>query len=141
VNVIKGGLFGLIGGFVYAFISFYLLTPAMRTDTILSLIPWGIQGLIFGVAYVSLKLIIKKKKLEGVTLSGHIIVGAVSGLFSAVYSAFVTLYNFMINVSGFISAEVKTSISSALLLFLIGSMFLGLIVGFVIGFSELKRNQ
>jgi len=56
---IKYGIWGILGGLIYAFISFYLLTPILRKNFI-AIFLYGFQGLIFGIAFYALNLINNK---------------------------------------------------------------------------------
>lgn len=142
MKIIKGGLLGAVCGLSYAFISFYLITPVLN-KYIWAIWSYGFQGLILGVLYVSLKLIVKRiiniedKRIVIINL----IIGLISGLFSSIDSTLSTYYRAIVNVSGFVPDEIRTSIISRIILFSTGSALIGLIVGLLAGLWELKGRR
>ena len=139
MKIIKGGIWGILGGLVYAFVSFYLMTPILRGN-FAAVVFYGLQGAIFGVVFAGLKITIKKVAKEG----GHralpgIIIGTVSGLLSCLPTIFITYHNAINRSPGVVSNEVKINIISELLHYLAGGIVLGSVIGLLIGFFESKQ--
>ncbi len=134
MKIIKAITFGILGGLIYAIISFVLLSPYLRGN-VGAIISWGIQGLLFSVSYLILSFILTKFKISKEFLK-NLVIGALSGLFSCSLNVIVTLSNFYEgsekpNVS--IAPELIQSLEYELILYIIGSLFLGTFIGFLIG--------
>lgn len=142
MKIIKGGLLGAVCGLLYAFISFYLITPVLRRDSG-AILFYGFQGLILGVLYASLKLIAKRiinAEYKSIVII-NLMIGMISGFFSSSFTALITYYKTIVNASGFVTDEVKMSIMSRIILFCTGSLLIGLIVGLLVGLWELKGKD
>ncbi len=141
MKIIKYLIWGLVGGFLYGFTSFYLLSPVLRKN-FLAILFYGYRGLIFGLAFSLLKClayrIINKKSLK---LISNVIIGAISGLLSGIQDILITYNNTLVNAIGVVTDDFRRNVISEMLHFSAGCALMGLIVGFLIGVCELKKER
>ena len=141
MKVVKTLMLGAFVGLLYAFVSFYLITPYLRQN-IAVIAFYGIQGFLFAMAYVSLKTVIEKIILKRKAANEqifNIIIGAISGFFSGLFNIIVTYYNAVVSFSGIVAPEVKNSVLRELIFFSCGCIVIGICIGFLIGFNS-SRN-
>ena len=122
-RIIRGGVLGLLGGLLYAFISFYLITPTLRNN-LGALSFYGFQGCILGIAFNVLKSVSNKV----------LVIGAISGFISCVFAVGITLYN-VINSFSVVPYEVRVN----LVLFTTGGTLAGLVIGLISKRFEPKK--
>lgn len=130
--VFKWLFIGTIGGFLYGFTSFFLITACLR-DNIGAIIFYGLQGSLFVMAYLLLnKILIKFLNYRNNTIS-NIFIGIVSGLLSGSYNVIVTYYNLFESSPRNAAINFYRQITLELLYYLMGCILLGSIVGYLIG--------
>jgi hypothetical protein len=139
MKIVGGGILGLLGGLLYAFISFYLLTPVLRKNFV-AIAFYGFQGLVFGIVFAALKLITNKiAKEKNLKFISNIAIGAIAGFLSSIHNVVITYYNAVLKSPGFVPDELRINITSELLHFSAGCLLLGLIIGFIIGLFDRKE--
>ena len=98
VTVLLWGARGAIVGVVYAFTSFYMLTPTLRNDPV-SLLHFGLQGLILGAVYAGLRKTVRRcltQQRYPIVIDGTC--GGLAGLVSSSYASLLTYYNAIASV-------------------------------------------
>jgi hypothetical protein len=140
MRIIIGGVWGFVIGILYALIAYVLLTPILRYDLFAVLI-YGIQGLIFGVSYVSIQKLYCRNKLREYCnhINSYLIIGAISGVITSSLSISITVYNSIFVHKENIASELKTSIIKALIYYEIGCLSFGVLVGLIL--FNLKKNN
>jgi hypothetical protein len=139
MKIVGGGILGVLGGLLYAFISFYLLTPVLRKNFV-AIAFYGFQGLVFGIVFAALKLITNKiAKEKNLKFISNIAIGAIAGFLSSIHNVAITYYNAVLKSPGFVPDELRINIISELLHFSVGCLLLGLIIGFIIGLFDQKE--
>jgi hypothetical protein len=134
MRILKTIIFGILGGIVYAIISFVLISPHLRGN-VAAVLSWGFQGFLFSISYLILlylfsKLIKRKLILE------NTIIGGLSGLFSCSFNIIVTISNFHESTRGpniYVPPQMVHNLYSELFLYAMGSLILGVIIGYLIG--------
>ena len=141
MRIIKYIIWGLIGGFLYAFTSFYLLFPVLRNNFV-AIIFFGYRGLIFGLTFSLLKLlsskVMDKKSLKFIF---NLIIGAICGGLSCIQDLLITYNNALVKTIGVVTDDFRRNIISELLHFSAGCVLMGLIIGFLIGVFELNEER
>ncbi len=144
MTVLLWGAGGAGGAVVYAFVSFYLLTPLLRDDPI-SLIHYAIQGFIFGVTYVGLRQVtLRILRIGRPIILANVICGSVSGLLSSSYASLITYYTAIWSVyrgGAEVLPEVRTGVLLTLITFSAGNMLIGLIVGILVGCWQRNSHE
>ena len=135
MNIIKIIIYGVLGGLLYGLSSFYLLTPYIRGN-VEAIFPYGIQGLIYAIAYIFLKNFINKK-LKNIAsvnriVSYQVLLGACSGLISGSPNIIITYYNAIVRFQGVVALELRNSIINELLYFSFGCIILGGLLGYLL---------
>ena len=134
MNILKAIIYGVFGGLLYGFASFYLLSSCLR-ENIGGIFYYGVQGLIYAVAYISIEKLgekVKYKLTDKYTGAFYILVGACSGLISGSLNISIIYYNAILSFSGVILPELKNSIIIELLYFSLGCIILGGSLGYLI---------
>ncbi|MSM40403.1 MAG: hypothetical protein GJT30_12355 [Geobacter sp.] len=140
MRLIKSSLIGLVGGLMYGFISFYLLSPYLR-DNIVGLIGWAVQGLLLGLIFSIIDLLVQRKNIMLIGLCKiNILIGVISGAISSCLEIALTLYNLYGNKNSIVNDKVFKDVFFASLYYFIGSALIGLTVGCFI-FIGRKRGQ
>jgi hypothetical protein len=138
MKVVKTLMLGAFLGLLYAFISFYLITPYLRQN-IAVIAFYGIQGSLFALAYVFLKALIEKiilKRKAAHEQIFNILIGATSGFLSGLFNIIITYYNAVVSFSGIVAPEVKHSVLKELIYFSCGCIIIGICIGFLIGINS-----
>jgi hypothetical protein len=133
-KIAKGAVLGLLGGLLYGFVSFYLITSAFRDYPSAIALNYGVPGLFFGIAYVALKLLTRKHP----GFISSILIGAISGLISVSPAVVITIYNLLINVDPnvVILHANKIRIITDLVYGAVGYVIAGSTIGLLIGWKE-----
>jgi hypothetical protein len=143
IKIIKGGLLGFFWGSSYAFISFYLVTPMLH-KYVTSIAGYGLQGLLLGVIYVSLKLIFKKiiNNNNHKILMINMMIGTISGVIACSLGEILSYYKAIVtHYYAYATDELKMAIISRIIQEEIGYALIGLIVGLLIGLMERKTMR
>ncbi len=134
MKLLKAASIGICGGLLYGIVSFYLITSFLRED-LMSIVFFGLQGLIFSICYVLLGAVANKfmrKTTRRHRLVLNSMTGGLSGLLSGSFNIGVTYYGAVISFRGVVDEELKISIISDLLLYSVGCIAIGLIVGILL---------
>lgn len=134
MRLLKASFFGLVGGALYGFCSFYLLVPYYK-NLPLTLVGLAVQGLLLGFFFQLIKMIFVKisMKLQNVYLQ-NFLAGGVGGLLSASLNVLITLN------ATYHNPNVGKEVFFILLKYCAGSALAGLVVGFCIAKSEVKAE-
>ena len=135
------GVAGATIAVVYAYVSFFLLVPALRGEP-LSLLDYAIQGLIFGLAYPGLMAI--SRRLAGPSKRStaiNVVCGGMSGLLSVSFAVLNTLAGAFGRPQNVVLDEVKRSVLLRLAEFSVGSVAIGMLVGLLIGLWGTRPQQ
>ena len=126
---------------VYAFASFFLIVPVLR-DEPLSLLNYGFEGLIFGLAYPVLTAIGRRVVGPGrFCITVHVVCGGISGLLSVAYAVVLTLHTAFGRSQSIMLDEMKRSIVLRTVEFSTGTVILGALVGLIVGLWKRRPPQ
>jgi len=136
-TIIKTGLLGFMVGALYAFISFYLITPMLH-EYPTQIAGYGLQGFVLGLLYVLLKLLIMKisRKATKKILIVNLISGLTGGLVTGSYGVILTYCIPVTRLHGDVTAELKANIVLRIMQTIAGYALIGLVVGLIIGLIE-----
>lgn len=135
--ILKGGLWGIIGGLFYAFVSFYLLTPIFRVS-FASIIYYGIQGFLYGISLQFLRNYIFIKNNNKLFTS--FIIGAISGLISSSLNITITIYNTLIMHNSELAQGFKIQLLKEIIYYEIGCILLGAILALLLSKAFLEKK-
>jgi hypothetical protein len=134
VIIIKYVLGGLLGGLLYGFVSFYLVTPFFRNN-IVNILIFGLAGLVFGLIYSLLKIILKRK--GGIVYS--LFIGVLSGIGAAFVNVFISFYHLFLKPELVRDVGLRNQIYVEAAFYVLGFVIIGMTVGFI-NYKITKNN-
>jgi hypothetical protein len=142
MTILRILLLGALGGLLYAFVSFYLITPYLR-DNLVAVGFFGLQGLLFSLAYMcASSLAAKCSQGEKVSrkLRLNVTIGVISGVFSGSFNIAVTYYSAILSFRGTVTSELHKTIMSELVHYLLGCIFIGCAIGILVAVVARARS-
>jgi hypothetical protein len=141
MRIVKILSLGALSGLLYAFVSFYLITPYLR-DNLAAIGFFGLQGFLFSLAYmcamsVTAKCFQKEKVSHKLRL--NIAIGGISGVFSGSFNIAVTYYSAIVSFTGTVTSELHKTIISELVHYLFGCILIGCAIGILVATAARAR--
>ena len=124
MKILKRCGIGFLSGCLFAFITFVLISPAMRSGLI-GIVLWGIQGTIFVVCWDLVNIIVKSFHKN--TLVFCAIKGGISGVGASFLSTFISLQSY--HQYQLPESAALNSLYFDLSLFTLGCLCFGAVIG------------
>lgn len=141
MKIVKALFFGTVGGFLYAFVSFRLVTPYFVGNWE-AVAFFAIQGFLFAGFFMLLSTVFLRTKTKAVLV--YAVIGGISGLLSSGYNVFATYYNTIMSTrtaGTMVPPAMRYAIFKQLAYYSLGSLILGAFVGLLIGYKNRVDNR
>jgi hypothetical protein len=136
MKIIKAIILGILGGLLYATVSFVLISPYLRGNFV-AILSWGFQGLLFSICYLLFSFLFVKSGSANIPRKSAII-GGVGGLLSCSHNLIITMLNFFEGASRpevHVPPELIQGLFTQLAYYSVGCIALGSVVGYFIGYK------